>query len=237
MEKELNINVVPNANGEIHIFHHQGADPKKTIEPTKIEIVGEIESPLLFTQDRDYSPEISIVLFNREELKIVFQANPENPMAPEVTGVLKYSEDFDAFKINTDKFFSKDQVIKLIKERVHCFESMKEAKTLEAKLRNFAMKVEQQIKESDDQKGASSTSIIRNLQVDKEILQPRSLTFPIFMGGKEVSIDVEVVVHPDRPMFGFQSWDLNKILEDQKKTEFDTVVSALKKQFVCIQIG
>jgi hypothetical protein len=238
------INITLNADGEVArliIQHQEGPKPIDPKPPVQVKINGEIEAPVLFAKgqikNETLSFEKSLVTYNMEAGSITLKVDPSDQLAPEVNGSLRKHPDLTKLKISEEHYFDKDSFRALIKSSSHLFEDIQTAKMLDAVLRNFVAKVEEEVKLTDDEKGNSTANAIRKVELHGELLKPRTLKCPFFVGGVEETIEVEINCHPNRIAFTFESWTFKKEFEDRKKAEMNRVLSDLRElDFTTIEI-
>lgn len=177
---------------------------------------------------------------NANNPSIRFDEDPNDELATVFTSKLKVNPDFAAFRINSDEFFSQQELLQLIIKRAHCFASLNDAKDLRTKLQNFVVKYEQTIESKNDNQGNTKDLIETAIkQHEGAINGELSLSMPIFLGMQKHSFTVEIEIqrgNGNRPVFGFFSLDVEMLKREAAEIAILNEVEKWKKDFVCLEI-
>lgn len=177
---------------------------------------------------------------NANNPSIRFDEDPNDSLATVLTSKLAVNPDFEAFNINSDQYFTQQELLQLIIKRAHCFASLNDAKDLRTKLQNFVVKYEQTIEAKNDNQGNTKDLIETAIKQHEGVITGElSLSMPIFLGMKKHQFTVEIEIqrgHQNRPTFGFFSLDVEMLKRTAAEEAILTVVEKWQDKFVCLEI-
>ncbi len=239
MEKEnINLTINGEVKNPIEIVLREGEAIKHQYAK-KYSATGVITAPKDFIKLIEDKTK-SIVEYYYKDQKIKLFADPTDNEGAEITGQISINPDLVAFGINKDRFFTSADLIKHVRKYAHCFSTPQEAKELIQTLQNFEVKFEQTHKKEDDRKGNTEDSVKNAIKFHKgEVKDKIQLLLPLFVGSPKVAFEVEVEIEKQgtAPVFGFYSITMESINQEQVEILIDKELTALKKDFTCIQIN
>lgn len=219
--KDVNITV---ENGVKEVVIRQGSAPD--IEPPlSVEYAGDIDTPANYYQTRKHiiDHDKAIVVFDRKGQKIELDCDPSSARSVVMIGKLEKSDELGVFGINSQKTYTQQELVKLIRMNRRFFKNRAEADGLLTSLSNFKFNahVESQNNLADNRGNKSS---LFNKKVDTENL-PNSiiLSLPLFKNTPAVDIVVELVldVAENTARFWLESVDLDILIQEAIDAEFE----------------
>lgn len=231
MEKELKEEIYKMlaeqivTNGKITI--REGKAPE-VHDPTPIEILGVIDSPLRWLNKRKDLVDRNTcnIMVCRDTMSIVLTINERDHFSDCVEGKLILSEEFKRFGINEGKYTTGMELSDLIRMNRSCFESKNKAMELVTIMRNFKATVTSQIETSDDKKG--NVSQLRRQTVEGNQPPSFKLNIPIFKGQPRQTFTVEIDIDPDTLQATLVSPDAQDLIVEQRDTLMDAVLNSIK---------
>lgn len=222
--QNINVSVEPK-EGVSTLLIGEALTPK---EPKKLIINGNFRSVSEFVNKRkdigglqSVNPTHSIVICNKDEMTIHLMTDPNNPFGTEVIGKAEYSEEFINFGINQNKFFNREQLIKLFKFNRRFFPNKEEYADLLYKYQKFSASVKKEIVADTDQRGNVNKQFQKDVTTD---LPPQFLlNIPIFKEEMPSKFPVEICLeeYEGGVRFWFESVELHEILEEDKEAMFN----------------
>ncbi len=209
------INITPQAD-EMIIRHGEAPQPNN---PQAVKISGHIDTPFNYYRQRageTFHKENAHLEVDTQRKKITLFCNPSDRLAPVITGSIKKYGPLDQLGINGDKTYCKDQFKKVMKRNRFLFADASECTALVSKLSSLEVKVEQQLKDSDDDRGNRSLKYEQTCQ--SELPGGFTLHCPIFVEGDTQDIMVDICFNVNassEPQFWLESPTLHEIIEEQ----------------------
>ncbi len=216
-------------NGIKELVIRQG-EAEQLYSKKKVAITGTIEAPFKFLEKRNDLIEYAQanMLVNREGLNIILVTNEHLEIGETITGVLKKTQAFDAFGINSGKNWISRELGQFIKMNRTCFESKDIANDLAAKLNDFKAKIDKELEHKDDNRG--NARILKDQKI-KEINIPDkfNLEIPIFKGAPKATFEVEIYINADDLTIQLVSPDASDIIARTRDEVIDNEIDRIKE--------
>lgn len=225
MEQELKLNITAEG-AETTILIGRANTPK---QPNKLSVSGDFSavSNYLEVKQRSansfqaVSPETTIVLCDKEKLTIELFTDPNDPNATEVRGKAEFSKELLEFGVNQNKFFTKEQLVKIIRYNRRFFPNKLENADLLAAYQNFSASVNKNIQDKSDLRGNRDSQFQKT--VNTSLPESFVLEIPIFKGEKSASFPVEICMedYDSGIRFWFESVDLSELIATKTDEIFE----------------
>lgn len=192
----------------------------------KIGVSGNILSPAKFHDIRKGIDKESLVIFSRSKMEIVFDANPENPLSPKVTGHLLLNEDLKKFEINSQtKMWGLQELAKFLKMNKTFFNNKEKADSLIASLLSFKATITSDLEKANDGRGNSKDLVDR--KTNSNMPTDFILLMPVFVGGEIKSFRVEIGIDStdSSAKFWLESSELQEIIISDRDKIIDTEIA------------
>lgn len=226
MEEKITVNLSDSKSPvhELTILKGKAREPKN-IRP--VSIVGRIDSPGNYWEGRkdwiveqDAHVETS---YEKRFIKLIINPDIEQ-LTVGVTGNLNLDPRLEKFQINTpEKRYTRDELSRICKFNRSYFSPIEAGTNLVAKLRDYKMKFEQALENSDNQRGNKKILIEKSIK-ECELPANFTLNLPVFQGGDPVKIDVELLFDVDAVgdvHFYLESVALADIIEKEVRERID----------------
>lgn len=233
MDQELKINVSTEGNENV-ILVGKANTPK---EPNKLIIVGDFSAVSNYLKVKSVtasdfqavSPEKTVVLCDKESLTIELLTDPNDPNATEVKGKAEFSKELQTFGINEARYFSREQLIKLIRFNRRFFQNKEENANLLSAYQNFTASVNKNIQEESDLRGNKNNQFQK--KVNTSLPESFVLEVPIFKGERPVSFPVEICMedYDSGIRFWFESIDLAELIAIKTDELFERELDSCSK--------
>ena len=197
-------------------------DALPLLQNKKIEQSGNIFAPANFHAIRTGVPKESLVVYSRKDMKITFDANPENPLAAKIVGTLLINEDLQKFKINTNTMWTTQDLAKFIKMNKTFFADQDKSPLLVTTLLKFKATITTDIINSNDGRGNSNST--KDRKTTHDIDADFDLQMPIFVGGEVKKFKVEIGVNTTDSACEF--WLESSELQDIIIRERDRIINS-----------
>jgi hypothetical protein len=246
MEKTINVHVPEGYAGTpIEVVLREGRandikDPKK-YNATGLAIagIGAYVGGRAFAATPQENLVIVEYCLDPENSFIHFIGHENDPNATDLMAKLEKCQDLIDFKINSDYFFTQNELERLVKKHAHCFADPSQAQQFLSNLRNFEVRYEQMVKKEDDRKGNTLAHEENAIKFAKGSIELKwDLKMPLFEGTEAKSFTVELEIEKGKnnmPTFGFYSMEIELMLKQEAFDLINDAVDKLKSQFVCIQ--
>lgn len=219
MSENINISV-ENGVKEIVIREGRAAEllPLKSVT-----IEGDIHTPSEYFKLRQHliNHDTAIAIFDKKKMSITLDTEPFQPITTVIVGKIEMSDELNAFAINKQKTFTREELVKLIRFNRRFFADRDEAEQFHAKLSNFAISANIENRQASDMRGNKASHLDKSVKTDL----PNTVKFfmPIFKNGvhKEFIADVCVDTTETSARFWFESLELDAIISDSIETIFD----------------
>lgn len=167
-------------------------------DPVKIEISGNIDSPINFLLERvsELNLKKCHLIVSREKMTITLIINEDDALTiGKISGKLELHPDFKKFKINSGETWTSFDLADLIKMNRSFFSSKEVAMKLVSQLRDFQAKVNKQIDAFRDDR--ANFNVKKAQVVESNLPDVFSLVIPIFKGQVKQNVPVEINIHPE----------------------------------------
>ena len=224
VDEKINLTPIPGYN-EMVIRHGEAL---RLMEPSKVSIVGQINSPLVFLQKRKdgVSSSLNHLLVDALKFSITLIVDEDSAYFKQIKGQLSISDEIlSKFQINSSKEWSSHDLAELIKINRRYFESKDAAMKLVTTLRNFKAKVEKEIENIKDDK--ANFRSLKAQKVESNLPDDFNINIPIFKGMDTETINVEIVVNQNTLDCRLVSPDLEQLIYDISQKAMSSVVSAI----------
>lgn len=225
MDQELKVNIATEG-AETTLLIGKANTPK---EPTKLVVNGDFSSVSNYLKVKSksassfqfVSPERTIVICDKEKLTISLLTDPNDPDAAEVNGKAEFSKELIEFGVNQNKFFTKEQLVKIIRYNRRFFPNKLENADLLAAYQNFTASVNKKIQDNSDLRGNHDNHFKKTVKTD--LPENFVLEIPIFKGEKAVSFPVEICMedYDSGIRFWFESVDLAELIATKTDEIFE----------------
>jgi hypothetical protein len=242
MEKE--VFKIDSSVKEVVITHKKALDE---LEPVKIEIAGNIDSPFNFIEKR-YDKGLLIdpgrvgflshVLINREQMFILLVFNEHDRLyAGKVQGSLAYHPDYEKWKINTGEPWGHQQFAEFCKMNRSCFPDPNVAMRLFQELKNVRIKTDKEYENQNDNRGSVKQMIAQKV-IASNIPDKFQIHVPIFKGQPKHTIEVEIYVDPSTftvSLVSPQAEDIIHVVRDTIIDEQKKLIQEVAPELVIIE--
>lgn len=227
MEKELKEEIMKMLaqatilNGGIEI---RTGEAPKVYDPTPVEILGIIDSPLRWLEKRKdlIDRDKCFISVCRDSMSIALFINERDNFSDSIQGQLLLSEEYKRFGINEGKYITGLELSDLIRMNRTCFESKNKAMELVTIMRNFKATVTSQIEASDDKKG--NVSQLRRQTVEGNQPPSFELNIPIFKGQPRQTFTVEIDIDPETLQATLVSPDAQDLIVENRDRLMDYIL-------------
>jgi hypothetical protein len=200
MEKDqkFNINVSTNEKGVITILHGKAKDPDPN--PKSLSVKGTLTAPFNYYLGRknilDQMIEKCSLLVSADNKFIQLFVDDKSGIArDEITGTLTDNKALLDWDINTTERYSVRELVNFIRQRKYQFANSDDATQLIAELLNWHVKVENEVKAFNDNRGNSLSSFETRVTQIK-LMDRFMLNMPIYTGYPKKQFMVEIGVEP-----------------------------------------
>lgn len=225
-----NLNLkVESATGEIIIREGEAAPQ---VVPQKLKLAGNILSVAAFLaaryeNDKEGSglqvidPSTTVVVVDEKEMTITMFLNPNYEYGTEVVGKLEFTEEFKQWSINSNKTFSREELIKLIRFNRRYFPDLLKHEALLTAYQKLSISTTGELNQSSDPRGNRSIAFDKKVNSDNIPLE-FILNVPIFKGFQPEQFRVEVCLDATDATvrFWFESVELAERIEILKEAIF-----------------
>ncbi len=199
--------------------------------PAKIKLAGDIHSVATFFAKRYADASVgngnqlvdkysTVIMVDREGMVITAYLNPQDPDGTEITAKLELTPELKQFCINTEKQFTREELVKIIRFNRRFFN----AEPYEGILNSY-MKLNltgtTELSVGSDNRGNKDIAF-KKLINSQNIPQEFVLNIPVFKGFPGESFRVEVCFETTDASvrFWFESVELNELIEVRKEQIF-----------------
>lgn len=217
---------VENGIKTLQILTGEALTPK---EPTKVEIIGTIDAPLRWLQQRvaKIDKKQSHIRVDRERMMIGLIIDERDYYYTEIVGSLKIHPIYEKFGVNLGKYRTPFELAELIKMNRAHFENRQVAMELVSTLRQFKAKVDKTV-EAEFNPNKGDKKLFYSQVIDSNLPNAFKLNIPLFKGQKPALIEVELYFNPDDLTCTLVSPEANESVEDTKSGCIDAVLEQIK---------
>lgn len=220
---------------EVVIVHKNGLDD---LEPASISINGTIESagnylekviPAMIKDSPVLVQRDSVIIINREELKIKFEGNLSDPQRTiRVSGKLIKHPDFEKWGINAGTEWGNEKLGEFIKMNRSNFDSKEVAMKLSDSLKNFRMKVDKELEAMNDNRGNVRALAVQKVK-ESSIPESFKLFVPVFKGQPKQEFTVEIYINASTFGITLVSPDANDIIAEVRDEIIDNEIDRIEE--------
>ncbi|MNE02794.1 hypothetical protein D3C80_952760 [compost metagenome] len=220
-QDQINITLLGDEK-EVIIRHGEALE---LVAPLKNNITGTIDAPGNYWEhfkkstivSTTISSDLAIVLVNQEEGYIILKVDPTDSLAAEVKGQLLPAAELDVFSINSNRLFTRDELIKTLRMNRILFKDKDSHAALINNITKFEAKVRKEIELDNDRRGNSSASVKK--EITSDIPLDFSLSLPAFKGQAKLSFFVEICfdITDGGIRFWFESVELKELIDTQRE--------------------
>lgn len=200
-----------------HIIRHGNAAPIR--EPRPLTYSGRLDSPQRWLEPKKaaYEPTQATVQVNATVGSLMLALNEKNELLDQVSGSLADAPELALFSINTDKRYTLDELVTLLKRLRFFFPKKEQHLAILTGLQTFTAKVETKIEQHRATNGSSKNNLEREVH-GIEWERTFILSVPVFKGYPAESFHVEVGVDATSAgiRFYLESAELFELREDLK---------------------
>lgn len=227
MKNEITLNgLQPGHN--LSIYEGKALDPK---HPEKIKLSGNIESIAAYLKNRynenkgkslqEVDKEKAVVIVDKNGMTIQLLLDPENFFGLEVLASLDFTEELQAFNINSNHQFTRESMIKLLKFNKRFFEDPLKHEALLESYMKLNLSGNTQVKNESDDRGMKDLAFKKTIN-SQNIPLGFVLEMPIFKGQavEKFRVDICLDVTDASVRFWFESVELVELTEMRKDEIF-----------------
>lgn len=197
------------------------------------EIVGSKYKPAEGLEVKDRA----VVVADKRSGLIDLMVNPEDPLAPEISGQMKTNPDVDGLKINANTKFTADELVQYLraKPQLLVVPSGENIRSLTAKFLNMKATVSQELEKLNDDRGNITDSFVQKV-ASGDLPQILKIKAPIHLGCPDHEIDVQVGLEKGNRCILFylfsSDYELAKLQE--RKDVVDAEIAKFVKDGICV---
>lgn len=164
-------------------------------------------------EEQTPSKKYSIVEVYPEKGAITLLVEPNDRHGNKVTGSLEASPDLELFKINTNKKYDRNELLKLIRFNAYRIDN---SKRLIEELQKLVIKASISSKDQKDQRGNVDKILFKNIV--SEIPESFVISLPVFksMPVEKFRVDIIMETTDASVEFWLESVELNQLIETRK---------------------
>ena len=199
--------------------------------PEKIRLSGNIKSIAAFLEKRYgtkagkglqfVDKETAVVVVNKEDMWMKLDLNPQDIFSTTINAKLDLTPELNVFKINTGQYFTREELVMIIRQNRRFFDSAKHNDILLAWMK-LELKGSTQLTAASDNRGNKEQAFKKEID-SSHVPTQFKLTLPIFKGFEPESFYVEVCLEATDASvrFTFESVELIELVEKRKEEIFN----------------
>lgn len=223
----INVVIPKDYNGSpIEVILREGQAPKAIDPkaPLNVEIVGTIDSPLRWLQQRVelIDQKQAHVYVNRDKMAIILITDERDEyLKSKIGGYLDTSEEVNKFGINTGKQWEPQTLSLFLKMNRAFFTDKSKNMTLVSELKNFKAKVNSQVEQFKSENGSYTDNYSQ--VVDSNLPSSFKVRIPLFKGFAPEEVEVETYADVDgrNVTISLMSAGANETIQDYKNKVID----------------
>jgi hypothetical protein len=207
-----------NAGNEITIREGNALPP---VAPVQVKIYGDIKTVSTYIEKRKsttqaglqaINPDRAVVEVSKEKMTICLKLDPESVYGTEVTAKLELSPELEAFNINKNKTYNREELIKLFRFNKIWFDTAEAHDKILKAYQAFNAQVNANVNQSSDTRGNRTNDF--NKTVTTNVPEDFILTIPVFKGQEKRRFRVEIALDSTdgSTKFWFESTELHDII-------------------------
>lgn len=240
-------NIEVKASGKTRELIVRTGEAPKVYDPRAINLQGNINAPLVYFNSRKevvkdkenpepyFKIEETHLVVNRQEGRIVLNANESDPFGAVITGTLEHSPEYLELGINGGKQWSATDLAKKLKSMRYIFSSREVGMAVIADFQTFKAKVNSEINVQKDDRGGKKNSL--EVSVDSSLPYTFDIKIPVFRGQPPVSMKIEVELDTNgghRVDIYLQSIEAQEEEQKQRDSIFETQLEPFQKYGIAI---
>lgn len=228
------IQITPTTD-ELTIIHKKALDE---LPPHNFHIDGNIHSVASFITDRfnkssiqSALPSDSVVIADITKGTLTLTINPDDRYSSTVTGKLVANPDLDLFKINTNKMYDRDELLKLIRFNSY---RITNPKPLIEELQKLRFQASITTQNAKDKRGNLEGSISKS--ITSEIPTSFILKMPIYQGSavKAFMVDIVMETSDASVKFWLESTELHQLLVSERDEILNEEIDKITKNNILV---
>lgn len=239
--KAENFNVsIPEGQNKVEVVLREVNDEVKkelpVLEPSKVEIAGQITAPFDFLEKRWNAEDGQIdhnrthLLVNRDALRMTLIVNETDERnLKKIVGSVTLSRQYVGFGINTDKEFDPIDLGNFFRINRTYFDSKEDNMALVTLLKSFKAKIQTDV-EREIKDNGSVTDVYKKV-VDSNLPKSFFVKIPIFKGTEPERIEIEIIatVNGRDVSLSLISPDAASIVEDVRDKLIDGQIEKIRE--------
>lgn len=218
----------------INILEGKALEPK---HPLPLKIIGQIESVNAYLNARwgtaqlpgalqHIDKDLAVITMDEANMTITLDVDPNNNFGTVVVGKLEFNPDLNAWFINKDKQFTREQLIALLKFNRRFFADASAHSIMLDAYQKLNLTGQTAMKNESDSRGNKDAAFRKTID-SSTIPTEFILNMPVFKGQPEKKFRVEVCLDATDASvrFWFESVELIEIIEVDRKAIFNAQVS------------
>ena len=158
--------IIVNAEKGTNLIEVREGSSLKLREPSIVNLTGTITSVSSYLAKREISSKESHVIIDDDNQEIILCVNEHDYYKDTIKGKLLFDSDLNKFGINEDKLFSIGELIQLLRLKKYMFADSEQHLKLISSLKQFKIKIEKDIENSDDDRGNTRKLIEQKLTTE-----------------------------------------------------------------------
>lgn len=233
MEK-IAVNLMNGANGSaLTILEGKALDPK---HPLSLKITGQIESVYTYLTSRrgtlqpaislqHIDKDLAVITMDEAAMTITMDVDPNHPFGTLVVGKLEFNPELNAWCINKDKQFTREQLITLLKFNRRFFADPAQHAIMMDAYQKLNLTGQTNLKNESDGRGNKDQAFKKTID-SSTIPTEFSLEMSVFKGQPKRKFRVEICLDATDASvrFWFESVELIEIIEVDRKEIFNKQV-------------
>ncbi|AHK11408.1 hypothetical protein F132_62 [Flavobacterium sp. phage 1/32] len=222
-------------NVTLTILTGDAPEPLKIYNRNPITIKGTIEAPRRFVEVRDFERKKSHALISVSRGEIVLVVNEQETEDKfTITGRVQVAKEFADLGINSDKFYTPEELAKKLKLKRSIFANKLDHATTIATLRNIKAKVNQDIEKAKDDKGNVTDAMTQS--VESNMPDSIKINIPLIEGMEAQNIELFIVLEVDngKIICTLESIDGAELIEEFREKAVMQEVEKIKERTTII---
>lgn len=217
-------------------------------EPIVISISGDIDTVRNFVDKRyqrnagkvddnnlqHFNKETAVVTFDKKNLSISLDVNPQDFYGPKVSGKMEVSDELKPFHINEPQTFSREALVKLLRFNKRFFTDAAVHDNVLKAFQSLSLSGNTELKSESDTRGNKAAQFAKTIN-SQNVPTTFYLTIPIYKGQPAVKFLVEICLDSSESsvIFWFESVELAE-LQAAKVEEIFNEQRTLFSDFVIV---
>lgn len=235
--------IVPEGTKELTILTGEAVKPLPLKEPKSLSYSGDIKAVSSYVAVRKNSASgvqaldvtKTVVTVDKNGRTIVLNTDPESHYNTSITATLSQSEELKQFGINSDKYYDRKGLHKLLKFGRGYFADRQQYDSVIAGLVKIRAKTTAELEQGNNGKGSRSYIDVAETVMNEGFVDKFTLSVPLFKGFEPQSIEVEICfeVKDGALSFWLESVGLKQTIEESIDGIFEAELTSVS-EFVII---